>query len=261
MKKNQKILTVIGIVIIGFSLWILFFSQKPEIHESPGVILSEEVVVPAGNTYADPQFLNPEEFLPFNKLPAAVAEQFKKLAPEYKEPIIQKLESEGNISWSVKTVISEKDTYTFSFLPDGKIIQVSSFIDDETENAGRIFIEGNIFEIRHDQIPEPVLKMLTLLGFDKNPSRAYSVKALGGKDAWVYHFDVSNCRFIIMDNTGVKYIFQQLFSIRFNSSCFHNFSSNAKRYLFGRLRSYTDSYRRVDSTYKFLRISITFKAC
>ena len=76
MKKSQKIVLVIGIAIIGLILWILFLPQKPEISEPSGIVSYEEVVVPAGNTYADPKFINPVEYLPFKELPAAVAEQF-----------------------------------------------------------------------------------------------------------------------------------------------------------------------------------------
>lgn len=188
MKKKQIILMSTGIVLTGLILWILFFSQKPdsiEPSEPSGIVSFEEVVLLAGNTYADPEFYKPFEFLPINELPTAVAEQFKKIAPVYKDLYIQKHESEGDVSWSVKTMIGEKDQFTFSFLPDGKIIQIRSYIDDVTENAGRIFREGNIFEILTDQIPEPVINRLSFIGFDKKPFRAYSVESLGGKRVFV----------------------------------------------------------------------------
>jgi len=185
MKKSQKILLAIGIVLTGLILWILFYSQKPDVSESSGIVSFEEVVVPAGNTYADPKFYSPVEYLPFNELPTAVAELFKKIAPVYKDLYIQKHGSKENVSWSIKTMIGEKDQCTFSFLPDGKIIQISSYIDDETENAGRVFREGNIYEILPDQIPEPVLNRVSFFGFERRPSRAYSVKALGGRRVFV----------------------------------------------------------------------------
>ncbi len=192
MKKSQKILIVVGIALTGLILWILFFSQKPDSSEPSGIISFEEVVVPAGNTYADPKFLRPVEYLPFKELPAAVAEQFKKIAPVYKDLYIQKHGSRKNISWSIKTMMEEKDQCTFSFLPDGKIFQISSDIDDVTENAGRIFREGNIFEILPDQIPEPVLNRLSVFGFENRPSRAYSVESLGGPRVFVQLDDLEN---------------------------------------------------------------------
>lgn len=185
MKKSQKILMVLGIAITGLILWILFFSQKPDISEPSGIVSFEEVVEPAGNTYADPKFYRRLESLPFKKLPTAVAEQFKKIIPVSKDLYIRKHKSRGRVSWSVKTMMGEKDQYTFSFLPDGKIIQISSYIDDVTENMGRIFLEGNIYEILPDQIPEPVLNRLPFFGFEKRPSRAYSVASLGGRRMFV----------------------------------------------------------------------------
>ena len=192
MKKSQKILLVIGIAVICLILWILFLPKKPDSRVPSGIISYEEVVVPASNTYADPKLFSLEEFLPFEDLPIPVAEQFKKIAPEYKELHIQKHGSKENISWSVKTIMEEKDQYTFSFLPDGKIIQISSDIDEVTESAGRIFREGNIFEILPDQIPDLVLNKLPLFGFEQKASRAYSVKALGGPRVLVQPDDEEN---------------------------------------------------------------------
>ncbi len=191
MKKSKKPLIAIGIALIGPILWILFFSQKPDVPQKPdvgessGIVSFEEVVVPAGNTYADPEFYIEPDPLPFEELPAAVAEQLKKIAPEYTDLDIQKRGSKENVSWSVKTKMEEKDQYTFYFLPDGKIIRISSSIDNVTENRGRIFLEGNIYDILLDQIPEPVLNRLCFFGFEKRPSRAYSVKALGGRRMFV----------------------------------------------------------------------------
>ncbi len=171
----------IGIILTGLILWILFFSQKQDVSEPSGIVSFEEVVVPAGNTYADPEFYIEPDPLPFEELPTAVADQFKKIAPEYTDLDIQKRGSKKNVSWSVKTMMGEKDQCTFYFLPDGKIIRIRSSINDVTENAGRIFVEGNIYEILPDQIPEPVLNRLSFFGFEKRPSRAYSAKALGGQ--------------------------------------------------------------------------------
>lgn len=190
MKKSQKILMVLGIAITGLILWILFFSQKPDISEPSGIVSFEEVVEPAGNTYADPKFYSRLESLPFKELPAAVAEQLKKIVPVYEDLYIRKRKSGGIVSWSVETMMGEKDKYTFYFLPDGKIIRISSSIDDVTENMGRIFLEGNIYEILPDQIPEPVLNRLPFFGFEKKPSRAYSVASLGGRRMFVQLGDV-----------------------------------------------------------------------
>ncbi len=194
MKKSQKIFIGIGIALISLILWILFFSQKPDVREPSGIVsvTFKEVVVPAGNTYADPKFYSSVEYLPFNKLPAAVAEQFKKIAPEYTDLNIQKRGSKKNVSWSIETKMEEKDQFTFSFLPDGKIIRIRSYINDVTENRGRIFVEGNSYEILPDKIPEAVLDRLSLFGFKKRPSRAYSVKALGGQRVFVQLGDVRN---------------------------------------------------------------------
>ena len=176
----------IGIALIPLILWILFFSKKPDITEpSAGIVSFEEVVVPAGNTCADPKFYNPVEYLPFDELPAAVAEQFKKIAPEYTDLYIRKRGSKNNVSWSVKTMLGEKDNFTFYFHPDGKIFRINSSINSVTENRGRIFVEGNIYEILTDQIPEVVLNRLSFFGFENRPSRAYSVKALGGQRVFV----------------------------------------------------------------------------
>lgn len=198
MKKSQKILLAIGIALTPLILWILFFSKKPDIIETsrePSGIVSvtfKEVVVPAGNTYADPKLLSPVEYLPFDVLPAAVAEQFKEIAPEYKNLYIQKHGSKKNVSWSIKTMLGEKNYYTFSFLPDGKITRIRSYLNDETENAGKIFREGNIYEILPDQIPDQVLNRLSLFGFEERPSRAYSVKAEGGQRVFVQLGNVKN---------------------------------------------------------------------
>ncbi|MFC2167249.1 metallophosphoesterase family protein [Acidobacteriota bacterium] len=189
MKKSRLGLIGIGIVLTGLILWILFFSKKPDSIDSSrelsDIVSFEEVVIPTGNTYTDPKLFSLEEFLPFEDLPIPVTEQFKKIAPEYKELYIQKHGSKENISWSVKTKMEGKDQFTFSFLPDGKIFQISSEIDDVIENAGRGFIEGNIYEILPEKIPEPVLSRLSLFGFENKPSRAYSVKSLGGKRVFV----------------------------------------------------------------------------
>jgi len=85
-----------------------------------------------------------------------------------------------------------KDYYTFYFLPDGKISRISSTINDVTENRGRIFLEGNSYEILPDQIPEPVLNRLSFFGFEKSPSRAYSVASLGGQRVFVQLGDVKD---------------------------------------------------------------------
>jgi len=186
--KNNKILLMImsiGIIITGLTLWILFSSKKQVVSNPSGIVSFEEIVVAAGNTYADPKFLNPVEYLPITELPATVAEQFKKIDLGYKYLFIQKMGSENDISWSVKAMMDDKNYCTFSFLPDGKIIQIRSFIDDETENAGRIFLEGNTYEILPDQIPERVLNRLPHFGFEEVPSRAYFVKALGGQRVFV----------------------------------------------------------------------------
>jgi predicted phosphodiesterase len=183
---------VIGIALTGLILWILFFSKKPDSTEPSGIVSFEEVFVPAGNTYADPKFYRPLEFLPFQKLPTAVAKQFKKIAPVYNHLYIQKRKSGRNVSWSVKTMMGEKDHYTFYFLPNGKIIQISSNIDDVIESAGRVFEEGNIYEILPDEIPEPVLNRLSFFGFEKRPSRAYSVASMGGRRVFVQLDDVKD---------------------------------------------------------------------
>ncbi len=200
MKKSKIVLIGIGIVLTGLILWILFFSQKPDSvepsGEPSGIVSFEEVVVPAGNTYADPEFYTPVEYFPFDELPAAVAERFKEIAPAYKDLYIRKRGSGEDISWSVKSMLGEKDNYTFYFFPDGKISRISSYIDDETENSGRIFLEGNKYEILPDQIPEPVLNRLPFFGFEERPSRAYSVKALGGQRIFV-QLGNSNNRLIL----------------------------------------------------------------
>lgn len=185
MKNHQKILTGAGITVFVLILWIVFFSQKPEVSEHPGIISYEEVVVPAGNTFADPKFYEKPEPLHFEDLPTAVAEQFKRIAPEYQDLVIQKRGSKRNVSWSVNVKMEGKDQFTYYFLPDGKIIQISSEIDEKIENAGRVFGEGNIYEILLDQIPEPVLNRLPYFGFETRPSRAYAALALGGQRIFV----------------------------------------------------------------------------
>ena len=185
VKKSQKILLVLGIAVTGLIFCILFLSQKPDISEPLGIASFKEVVGPAGNTYADPEYYRQLESLPFKELPPPVAEKFKRIVPAYTDLHIRKNDSNGNVSWSLKAMIGEKDQFTFFFLHNGKITQIGSYIDDVIENAGLVFEAGNIYEILIDQIPKPVLDKLRFFGFEKKPSRAYSVAAKGGPRVFV----------------------------------------------------------------------------
>lgn len=150
VKKSQKILLVLRIAVTGLIFCILFLFQKLDISVPSGIVSFNEVVGPAGNTYADPEYYKQFETLPFEEHHPPVAEKLKKIVPAYTDLHIRTYDSRGNVTWSVEAMIGEKNQFTLFFLPDGKITQIGSYIDDVIENAGMIFEEGNIYEILPD---------------------------------------------------------------------------------------------------------------
>jgi len=158
----------------------------------------DELVGSSGNPYADPQFYIKRESFDTSTLSPRITQILKRIIPSIKEMQPERRERGGVVSWEIEVVTENDEEYRFVFLENGEIIRALSFIDDEIEAPGRIFIEGNIKEITPDEIPDIIRENARFLTSKTDISKAYSVQAEGGpryfikfgeeKDAYIFSF-------------------------------------------------------------------------
>ena len=152
-------------------------SGESQERESAGF---EELVGPSGNPFADPEFYLELESLKTDILPPRIAQILERLIPSIQKIQSERRERGGVVSWEIEAVTENEDEYDCVFLENGEIFRFLSYIDDEIEAPGRIFLQGNLKEVTLDQIPPIIIENARFLTSKKDMSKVYSVQARGG---------------------------------------------------------------------------------
>ncbi len=193
MKKRTKSISI-GLffifVFVIMALWWFYYPKGTESSVDPEWILTEteaptgaskyeEVVDPAGNPYADPEFYKKPESIPVENLPIPVIRVLEMVVPDYVETEIDRA-GKNETLWRIIATTATGDRYVLILNPKGHVQTIYTVIDDNLEYQGRIFHKGQIQEIPTDDVPQKALTNALAVGSGLEFNKAYSVDAEAG---------------------------------------------------------------------------------
>ncbi len=151
------------------------------IEAPPGLSEFHEIVSPAGNPYADPEFYEPTPTIPLEDIPAPVVQVLEAVVPDFKINEIETREVRGETRWRILAETSDQNQYLLTLSSDGFIWNVRSLVSGVRESQGTIFHEGQIREIGIDALPAAVTKSAKSMASGQLTNKAYAVDAEAGR--------------------------------------------------------------------------------
>ncbi len=162
----------------------------------------KEVVGPAGNTYVDPQYGDPDHALSLDDLPQPAAERVRLLVPNPQSLFIQKSAMGVGLYWSVKATRADESKWDLDVWPDGRVTYLRSVFGAVREDAGRIFEAGKIREIELKELPRAVAGSARSYAGDKKLTKAYSVDGVAGHRFFLQYGDETNGAIFSVTDSG-----------------------------------------------------------
>ena len=196
MKSKSRFILLVSIVVISIVavvvVWRLLSPAGTEtsmdpawdiaaVEAPPGNAAFREVVGPAGNPYADPEFYNESATIPVAELPVPVLRILEAVVPGYKNTQIESREIAGDTRWRILAETSDEDRYLLTLSSDGFVWTIRSSVSEVRESQGTIFHAGGIREIGVDEVPESVKENAGSLAAGFLNNKAYSVDAEAGR--------------------------------------------------------------------------------
>ncbi|OQX52067.1 MAG: hypothetical protein B5M54_09835 [Candidatus Aminicenantes bacterium 4484_214] len=140
-----------------------------------------EVFSPPGNDYADPSLYAKEKEISWADLPPAILSQVQPIISAPQKIIFRKQIQEEKEHWSFELFLNEDDYLGFEYQPEGKLIQIFSYVNEKTEEPGAIFYQGNLQPISLPALPSGVKQKISQLSIFGHPQAAWQAKGRYGQ--------------------------------------------------------------------------------